>query len=82
MLALALILADHLGRVLAHSHRELVFVIGRTIDLLGDLYIAAVVTLQAGQQDGIGRGLCGLVAELRDAWILDADVIENLLGNI
>lgn len=80
LLALALILAHHLGRVLAHSHFILVLVVGRAINLLGDLDIAAIIALQAGQQDGIWRWFRCLVTELCDTWILNAYVVENLRG--
>lgn len=62
----------------AHGHGKLVLVIRGAVDLLADLNIAAVVALQASQQNGVGRWLRRLVAEFGDSGIFDADVIENL----
>lgn len=68
--------------MLAHCHCELVLVVCGAINLLGDLYIAAIIALQTGQQNGIWRWLRCLVAELCDARILNAYVVENLEGRV
>jgi len=78
LFALPLVFTNHFGRVFAHGHGELILVVRRSVDLLVDLHITAVVALQASEENGVGRGLRCLITEFGDSRIFNTNVIKNL----
>ena len=84
LLPVLLVLADDGDLPLVDHHRVLVLPVPDGAHLLVDVRVAeAVVALQAGDEDLVGRGLAGPVAEVRHAPVLHQDPVkEGEIGSI
>lgn len=81
LLAILLVLALHLDRVLADAHHKLVLLV--LLRHQPGVNVGAVepkVALEAVEEDRVRGELAGLVAQLRHTRVLDADLVEELEG--